>query len=76
MRLSADARRTIKEHGVTIAAYVHHYSGTATWGGDICGCTDDRCANGYHHAGEDDCRCLPVLLDMMPGTQHAERPGT
>jgi len=33
------------------------------WGGDKCGCTDDRCI-GYHHDATDECQCLPVMLDQ------------
>lgn len=33
------------------------------WCGDCCGCMDDRCANGFHHIGEDDCGCLPAMLE-------------
>jgi hypothetical protein len=33
------------------------------WGGDQCGCFDDRCANGFHHFGIDDCGCFPTMLD-------------
>jgi hypothetical protein len=69
VKLNRNARQTIKDSGVTIAAYMRHYGGSATtWDGDMCGCTDDRCADGYHHAGMDDCRCLPVLIEMMNGS--------
>ena len=34
------------------------------WSGDVCGCPDGRCANGFHHMGEDDCGCLPTLLEQ------------
>jgi len=51
---------------------------SAVWQGDICGCPDDRCANGYHHYGEDDCGCLPALLESWlagdPYRQFAFRP--
>jgi DNA-directed RNA polymerase subunit RPC12/RpoP len=33
------------------------------WTGDICGCLDDRCANGFHHMGVTDCGCLPVEIE-------------
>jgi hypothetical protein len=71
--LSRDARQVIKEHGVTVAEYIEHLYGRPgqTWGGDVCGCPDDRCANGFHHAGVDDCRCLPVLLDDMINARKA-----
>ncbi len=67
-RLTKQARETIKNwaDGVTIAGYVRYqgYDSVAAWGGDVCGCPDDRCANGFHHMGETDCGCLPVLLDQ------------
>jgi hypothetical protein len=43
--------------------YVPPAGQTLTWSGDLCGCTDDRCANGFHHMGLTDCGCLPVLID-------------
>lgn len=35
------------------------------WGGDACGCPDDRCI-GFHHDGPDDCGCLRELLAGLP----------
>ncbi|EWT04823.1 hypothetical protein N864_05800 [Intrasporangium chromatireducens Q5-1] len=68
-RLSPAARETIRSWwpvaGVrppTIAGYVRHWFPDGQWGGDECGCTDDRCI-GYHHDELDECGCLPVLLD-------------
>ncbi|TDW91111.1 hypothetical protein [Kribbella sp. VKM Ac-2566] len=43
--------------------YVPPAGQTLTWTGDLCGCTDDRCANGFHHMGLTDCGCLPVLIE-------------
>src|SRR5689334_12324865 len=40
-----------------------NYMRNGTWCGDVCGCMDDRCANGFHHFGEDDCGCLPAALE-------------
>lgn len=66
--LSAHAKQTIREHGLTVSQYIRNTYGLgAIWHGDVCGCTDDRCANGYHHDGVDDCRCLPVILGEMLG---------
>jgi hypothetical protein len=74
--LTKQARETIKNYWIdlgdkgirhlTIAGYVRYqgYDSVAAWGGDVCGCPDDRCANGFHHSGVDDCGCLPVLLDQ------------
>jgi len=64
--LTKQARETIKnwpwgDKPVTIAGYVRHFYPDGKWGGDRCGCTDDRCI-GYHHDNEDDCRCLEAWL--------------
>jgi hypothetical protein len=74
--LNAAARQMIRAHGVTVADYVAHFqdscnfsSAGGAWGGDVCGCIDDRCANGYHHLGVDDCGCLPMLLREMLNAQ-------
>ena len=42
----------------------HGYNGTRM--GDACGCPDDRCA-GYHHGADEECGCLPVLLEDQSG---------
>jgi len=56
----------LKLAGVTRREYVEHFFGVgASWWGDVCGCTDDRCAEGFHHYGIDDCQCFPVLLDEV-----------
>lgn len=68
--LNVHAIATLKEHGLTAADWVRIAGWQGSWGGDVCGCTDDRCANGFHHMGVDDCRCLEVLI-----AQHRERPG-
>lgn len=68
--LTKQARETIKwwwfgetsRERTTIAGYTRHYFGDQPWGGDRCGCVDDRCI-GYHHNREDDCQCLPGWLD-------------
>lgn len=65
--LTKQARETIKWWGwgperVTIAGYTRHYFGDHGWGGDRCGCIDDRCI-GFHHEERDDCQCLPGWLD-------------
>lgn len=73
-RLSAQARETIRGYSywsptglryVTIEGYARaqYMTSAAKWCGDSCGCPDDRCI-GYHHDREDDCGCLPTLLDQ------------
>lgn len=71
-RLNKAARERIKASGLTIAEYVrYHFVGRpgeradAIWGGDACGCSDDRCKDGFHHQPDEDCGCLPVLIDMV-----------
>lgn len=71
-RLTRAARETIKWHRwagwgepgpVTIAGYVRHYFPDGQWRGDACGCTDDRCID-FHHDANEECGCLPALLDQ------------
>lgn len=63
--LSPVARNVIRfwrpDEGLTIAGYVRHFFPGGRWGGDVCGCHDDRCV-GYHHDADEDCGCLPVML--------------
>lgn len=44
--------------------YVPPAGEVLTWTGDVCGCTDSRCANGFHHMGLTDCGCLPVEIEQ------------
>ena len=47
----------------TVDEYIaHDFPGSAVWGGDDCGCTDDRCT-GHHHVSSAECGCLDVRLD-------------
>ena len=55
---------------VTIAGYVRRHSDDGKWHGDACGCSDNRCI-GYHHDENDECGCLPVLLDEWVREQQA-----
>ena len=55
---------------VAVTDYLAHVYGSpdAGWHGDRCGCPDDRCRDGYHHdGGDDECGCLPAVLDEMLG---------
>ena len=65
-RLSRTARPEILERGVTIAAFVRSWYPDGRWGGDRCGCPDDRC-RGFHHEEHEECGCLPVVLAEMTG---------
>ncbi len=84
--LTKQARETIKwwwfgdtpAERTTIAGYVRYqgYASVREWGGDRCGCPDDRCI-GYHHDDETDCTCLPVWLDeYVDGIKHGETEST
>ncbi len=72
--LNATAKAMIRAAGFTLADWsrIHGNSG-GKWTGDECGCPDDRCANGFHHMGTDDCGCLPVLLDQAVAWREATR---
>jgi len=64
-RLNPEAKQTIHAAGMSIAAYVRSQGyADGEWHGDRCGCSDDRCMDGYHHDPEEECGCLPVLLDQ------------
>jgi len=56
------ARRTLWESGVPIASFIASFA-LDGWRGDVCGCSDDRCI-GYHHGDDEDCACLPVLIEQ------------
>lgn len=62
--LSAEARGTITECGVTVREYLDFWGHVDGWRGDVCGCSDDRCEDYHHDAGEE-CFCLPVLLRIL-----------
>ncbi len=73
-RLNAQARQAIREAGLTQAEWARlNGSPDGTWSGDQCGCPDDRCANGFHHIGVDDCGCLPALLGRAVAWREATR---
>lgn len=62
-KLNADARQTLKYAGISLAAWAR-FNGQpdGKWYGDACGCNDDRCI-GYHHDEDEECGCLPALLE-------------
>jgi hypothetical protein len=66
MKLNDTAKATLRAVGVSQAEWARvNYMVSGNWSGDICGCPDSgRCANGFHHMGEDDCGCLGVLLEQ------------
>lgn len=64
MKLNEDAKTTLKDAGVSQAAWARaNYSADGIWRGDACGCPDDRCI-GYHHFKDEKCGCLGVLLEQ------------
>ena len=63
--LNATAKATLRACGVSQAGWARrNYFSDGKWGGDACGCPDDRCI-GYHHDDPDDCGCLRALLDDL-----------
>jgi hypothetical protein len=61
--LNAAARAAIREAGFTLAGWARMWGyRDGKWGGDACGCFDDRCI-GHHHDGADGCGCLETMLD-------------
>jgi len=63
--LNAAAKAALRDAGITQAAWARaNFMSDGRWGGDACGCPDDRCI-GYHHDGPDGCGCLDVLLTQF-----------
>lgn len=73
-QLTAHAKEELEEAGFTPWAWARHCFGSPTWRGDRCGCSDDRCI-GYHHDNEDDCQCLPALLQEHAQSKLANQLG-
>lgn len=71
--LNAAARSAIRDAGFTRAEWLRMwgYAGT-TWGGDRCGCFDDRCI-GHHHEGAEGCGCLPAMIEDAVAWRRATR---
>lgn len=63
MKLNAATRTALRDAGFTPAQWSRMWGFRGEWGGDQCGCFDDRCANGFHHSGITDCGCFPTMLD-------------
>lgn len=68
--LSLEAQGIIRSAGFTVREYVEHFGaaksrGVLEWSGDTCGCTDDRCRDGYHHDPHEECGCLRAALEDL-----------
>lgn len=70
--LGTDARGALTAAGITPREWITEWSADGVWHGDTCGCPDDRCI-GHHHATDDACGCLEVLLAEAPVLRAAER---
>ena len=71
--LSATALRTIRGAGFTREEWVWMWGYTGgVWGGDRCGCQDDRCI-GHHHDGADGCGCLGQMINDAVAWRTATR---
>jgi hypothetical protein len=62
-RLSLDAREHLNNAGITDGRWAREHFADGIWHGDKCGCPDDRCI-GYHHGADEDCGCLPTLIEL------------
>lgn len=61
--LTAAAVAVLAQHGLSPEQWIAAEGYEGKWTGDVCGCPDSRCANGFHHQGVDDCTCLPVWIE-------------
>lgn len=50
--------------GVSPAEWMRFHGHGDVWGGDSCGCPDDRCI-GSHHASDESCNCVWALLQLF-----------
>jgi hypothetical protein len=65
-RLNLYAREILRDAGYTPKRWAETtgaISPEGEWVGDACGCNDDRCI-GYHHEEDEDCYCLPSLIEL------------
>lgn len=60
--MTAHTIAVLEDADVTPEEWIKHHGHGDTWGGDECGCPDDRCI-GYHHLADEPCGCFRVLLD-------------
>jgi len=74
--LNPQALRELEFHGWTEADWcrLHGQDPVAPWPGDACGCQDDRCI-GHHHDAEEECGCLPALIDDVRRNEYLSKLG-
>ncbi|GAB3868625.1 hypothetical protein GCM10028801_44890 [Nocardioides maradonensis] len=62
--LTPAALQVLADAGLSEAAWIEWCEGPGAteWRGDACGCSDDRCRDGYHHERDEECGCLPALI--------------
>lgn len=70
--LNADAREWLKAMEITEEEWAQHHFHENEWGGDACGCMDDRCI-GYHHYPSESCGCFKAHLDEYMDKRDADR---
>lgn len=56
-RLTHAAKETLRGSGIAPAAWLRAHPHC-----DRCGCSDDRCMDGFHHDPDEECGCLPVRI--------------
>ncbi|MDN5587304.1 MAG: hypothetical protein L0G69_12170 [Brevibacterium sp.] len=61
-RLNDEALTVLSGYDVTPNQWIKHHGHGDEWGGDECGCPDDRCI-GHHHLADEPCGCLRMLLN-------------
>jgi hypothetical protein len=72
-KLNAAARAAIRAAGFTSPQWAAMWGyRDGQWGGDACGCFDDRCI-GHHHDGADGCGCVQSMLDDAVAWRAATR---
>ena len=71
--LSATALSAIRAAGFTRPEWLRMWGyDSGTWGGDRCGCLDDRCI-GHHHEGAEGCGCLETMINDAVAWRTATR---
>lgn len=61
MNLNLEAKEILRTADITPRQWAQRWYGSDMWGGDACGCPDDRC-RGHHHERGESCGCLTALI--------------